>query len=127
MQKNDPEMMRGWLEKLKETEKIIIVEGLNDIRALAALGVPDHKIMALDTELYLFSEKVAERSKKAIILTDLDNEGKKLYRKLKSFLTKNGVEVDNYFREFLFKNSDLSHIEGIDTYFRRLLHAANVL
>ena len=118
--KNDPVIMRSWLDRLKETEKIIIVEGLNDLKALSALGVPDHKIVPLDTELYLFSEKVAERTKQAIILTDLDKEGKKLYRKLKSFLTKNGVEVDNFFREFLFRNSDLSHIEGIDTYFSNL-------
>ena len=118
--KNDPALMQEWLDKLKETEKIIIVEGLNDKKALAEVGVPDHKIMPLDTELYLFSEKVAERTKRAVILTDLDKEGKRIYRKLKSFLTRNGVEVDNYFREFLFKNSDLSHIEGISTYFTHL-------
>ena len=116
--RNDPELMKEWLDKLKESDKMIIVEGLNDKKALKAIGIDDFRIMVLDTELYLFSEKVAENTKKAIILTDTDPEGRKLYSKLKTFLTNNGVEVDNYFREFLFRNSDLSHIEGIDGYFK---------
>ena len=119
--------MQGWLEKLKDSDKMIIVEGLNDKKALISLGILGQRIMHLDTELYLFAEKISKLTKKAIILTDLDKEGKKLYRKLKSFLTKNGVEVDNYFREFLFKNSDLSHIEGMDTYFTHLGRSATNL
>lgn len=120
MKRNDLILMQEWLDKLKDSDKIIIVEGKKDKAALISLGIADARIMMLDTELFLFAEKVGKRASKAIILTDLDPEGKKLYYALKTHLTTNGVEVDNYFREFLFKNSDLSHIEGIDTYFRNL-------
>lgn len=124
--KNDPKQMREWLDKLIESDKLIIVEGLNDKKALNAIGVPLFRVKNLDTELYLFAEKIAEelitnspnkKTKQVIILTDRDVEGKKIYKKLKTFLTDNGVQIDNYFREFLFKNSDASHIEGIDSFF----------
>jgi 5S rRNA maturation endonuclease (ribonuclease M5) len=110
--------LNGWLERLKESEKLIIVEGFKDRNALMKLGIEKAQIVVLGKPIFAVAESVAERTKKAIILTDLDEEGKKLYSKLKHDLSANGVEVDNYFREFLFRNTKLAHIEGIDTYFK---------
>lgn len=53
-------------------------------------------------------------SKKAVILTDLDKEGRKLYAILKTQLQFLGVKVDNYFREFLLKNTRVRQIEGLN-------------
>ena len=120
MKKNDLCELENWLKKLIDSEKIIIVEGLKDLEALSAIGIPRGQVQILDDAVFAVAEKVALISKNAIILTDLDTEGKKLYSNLKHNLNQIGVQVDNYFREFLFKNSDLSHIEGIDTFFRNL-------
>ena len=67
-------------------------------------------------------ENIADNHKECAILTDLDNEGKKLFGKLNSGLSSHGVRVNNKFREFLFKKTKLRQIEGIDTYIRNSLN-----
>ncbi|NQV09274.1 toprim domain-containing protein [Candidatus Woesearchaeota archaeon] len=109
------EELNDWISRLKETDKIIIVEGKNDKKALESFGVSDIIILSKHP-LYKIIEDVAQKNKKAIILTDIDKEGKKLYGKLSSGLGSMGVEIDNYFREFLIKKTKLSQIEGLDTY-----------
>ena len=101
-----------FLDKLSKTDKLVIVEGVKDKKALRLLGVKN--ICCLnDKPLYKIIEHVAVTNKKVIILTDLDKEGKHLYGKLKTQLQFHGVEVDNYFREFLFRYTKLRQIEGI--------------
>lgn len=113
--------MLDWLQKLKDSDKIIIVEGIKDIDALVRLGLPRSRIRRLNKAAFAVAEDLAKEGvRETIILTDLDKEGKKLYASLKTNLTRNGVKVDSFFREFLFRNSDLSHIEGIATYFSHL-------
>jgi len=100
-----------FLEKLSQTNKLVIVEGIKDKKALLALGVKN--ICCLnDKPLYKIVESISANNKKVVILTDLDKEGKHLYGKLKTQLQFHGVEVDNYFREFLFRTK-LRQIEGI--------------
>lgn len=112
--------LRQWLEYLKASPKHIIVEGIKDKAALIKLGIPEQRITSLSKPIFAVAEDIAKHSKQVIILTDLDPEGKKLYANLKSNLTKLGIEIDNRFREQLFRLSKLSHIEGIDTYFSKL-------
>jgi 5S rRNA maturation endonuclease (ribonuclease M5) len=111
--------LQDWLESLKASEKYIVVEGSKDKSALIKLGIQKERIFTLRKPAYAIAEILETKTKDVIILTDLDSEGKKLYRSLKTNLTRVGIRVDNKFREFLFKNSDLSHIEGIDTHFKR--------
>ena len=101
-----------WVDKLKKSKKSIIVEGIKDKKALEHFGIK--KIITLKGKpIYKVIEDFSE--KEVIILTDLDKEGKKLYSKLKQGLTQRGVEVDNKFREFLFKTK-LRQIEGLPRY-----------
>lgn len=116
---NKKEML-DWLDKLKSSDKLIIVEGIKDKAALMNLGIPKERITTLTKPIFAVAEDIAKKTKNVIILTDLDREGKKLYANLKRNLTRIGVQVDNKFREFLFRNFKLSHIEGIDTYFSNL-------
>jgi 5S rRNA maturation endonuclease (ribonuclease M5) len=116
---NTPELLE-WLEKLKSSPKHIIVEGKKDKAALINIGIPSDRITPLTKPLFAVAEDIAKHHKNAIILTDLDPEGKRLYMDLKRNLTRIGVQVDNKFREALFRLSKLSHIEGIDTYFKNL-------
>ena len=102
------------LEKLKLSEKPIIVEGKKDKEALKKLGIT--KTFTIKEPLFKLCENISKKHKEVIILTDLDKEGKRLYSKLKENLERNGVKVDDHFRRFLFKETRLTQIEGINKY-----------
>jgi len=112
--------MNDFLTKIEElkTAEIIVVEGKKDIIALKKIGITN--TIELKKPIYKLCEELAEKYKEIVILTDLDKEGKKLYSKLKQNLERNGVKVNNRFREFLFKNTELSQIEGIKSYLEKL-------
>ncbi len=100
--------------ELEKCGKLIVVEGIKDKRALESLGVKN--IYTLKTPLFVAAEEIAERSKRVVILTDLDRQGKMLYARLRTDLQSLGVEVDNRFRQQLFKTK-VRQIEGIDRAF----------
>ncbi len=102
-----------WINGIKESNKLVIVEGKNDKIALEKLGI--HNVHDLNYALYKETEIIAKKAKEVIILTDLDKEGRKLYGRLKKDLCKKGVSVDRKYREFLF-GRNIAHIEGLFTY-----------
>ena len=103
------------IEKIKNSDILIVVEGKKDKAALQKLGLSN--IIELNKKpLFQIIEEIADSNSECVILTDLDKEGKHLYSKLNSNLQKNGVKVNNKFREFLFKHTKLRQIEGIDSY-----------
>ena len=101
------------LEILKDSE-IIIVEGVKDKKALGSFG--EYNVIILNKPIYVLCEEISKRYKRAVILTDLDNEGKRLYSKIRENLERNGVMVDNKFRDFLFRETQLRNIEGMKSY-----------
>ena len=107
------------LEKLKQASKnkIIVVEGPKDKKALESLGVKH--IIVLRKPLYLVAEYIEKSGKDCILLLDLDKTGKRLYSILNHDLNQFGVRIDNRFREFLFRTR-LRQIEGINRYFEKL-------
>ncbi len=108
--------LEDWKNKLGKANKIIIVEGKKDKNALISLGVKN--IITLNNKpLYKIIDETAEKNKGAIILTDLDRGGKKLYSILRDGLQKHGIKIDRQFREFLMKNTEASCIEGIEKLF----------
>ena len=103
------------IEKIKNSNTIVIVEGKKDRAALNKFGITN--IIELTKKpLFQIVEEVADSNEECIILTDLDKKGKEIYGKLNSDLQKHGVKVNNKFRNFLFKNTKLRQIEGMDTY-----------
>ena len=102
----------NWFDNISKTSKLIIVEGKKDKKVLQDLGCK--KIITISNSLFVTLDKVD--SKDVIILTDLDKEGKKLYSTIKKTLQKKGIKIDNKFREFLFKETEISHIEGLKHY-----------
>ena len=105
------------LQSLIASSAAIIVEGKKDQAALERLGIDSSRIVTLSKKpLFEIAEEVAAGYKTAAILTDLDSEGKKLYGKLNTLLQRLGVKVDNRLRNFLFKNTKLRQIEGIDNF-----------
>jgi 5S rRNA maturation endonuclease (ribonuclease M5) len=108
--------MKEWLENLRNSKKLIIVEGKKDKAALEKLGVTN-VVAILRKPLFSFIESV--EAEEVIILTDLDPEGKKLYGILKQGLQEKGIKIDTYFREYLFKKSKISQIEGLVHYLKK--------
>lgn len=108
--------MKEWLEKLRNSKKLIIVEGKKDKAALEKLGIK--KVIAISRKpLYSFIDGI--NAKEVIILTDLDRTGKKLYSILRHNLQAKGIKIDRYFREYLFKNSKITQIEGLFHYLKK--------
>lgn len=104
-----------WLASLREEDAPVIVEGPKDFSALEAFGI--RNVVTLSREpLYKVVEGIAASSKRVIILTDLDKEGKRLYSKLRQGFDRLGVQVDAVYREWLFRETELSHIEGLAAY-----------
>ena len=108
--------MQQWLNELKSSNKLIIVEGKKDKDSLKKFGITN--IVTINKPIYELVEHIVNNYKEVIILTDLDKQGKKLYSTLKHNLQKSGVKIDSKFREFLHKNTRLSNIEGLSTYLK---------
>ena len=110
---NKSEEFHNHIEKIKNSNILIIVEGKKDGAALRKLGLTN--IIELSKKpLFQTVEEVSNSAGECLILTDLDKKGKELYGKLNSDLQKHGVKIDNKFREFLFRHTKIRQIEGID-------------
>ena len=101
-----------WFATLRDVP-LILVEGKKDALSLSALGITNVKM--LDGPLHDVIDRV--HAKRCVILTDLDDEGKKLHGRLRDGLQRNGVIVDDKPRTFLF-NTPLRHVEGLATFLR---------
>ena len=64
----------------------------------------------------IFIESIDE--KEIILLTDLDNEGKKLFSLLRKELQRRGVRIDNKLRLELFKTG-VKEIEGLASFLKK--------
>lgn len=103
------------IDKIKQSEILVIVEGKKDKTTLESFGIKN--IIELNKKpIFEIIEEIFSKNKDCIILTDLDKQGKELYGKLNSGLQQHGVKVDNNFRNFLFKNTKLRQIEGLTAY-----------
>lgn len=111
------EEIKEKIEEINQSEKKIIVEGKKDRAALENLGIKKQNIIELSKKpIFKVIEDIQKTGKECIILTDFDKKGKELFGKLNSGLSRLGVKIDNSFREFLQKNTKLSHVEGLDSY-----------
>ena len=109
----EAEQIRELLDEIKRRDLLVIVEGLKDVRALNSLGIT--KVVSLKKPLFAVVEDVVSKASEVVVLTDLDEEGKKLYHELASNLQKFGVKINNKLRDFLFK-TELRQIEGLPSY-----------
>ena len=83
--KIDPENFKKLLEELNE--KILVVEGKRDKKALKRLGLKN--IIAINGRpLYIVAEELMAKRKEIVILSDFDKAGKTINLKLKNLLQK---------------------------------------
>jgi len=107
--------LNEFLAKLREEERPIIVEGKKDKAALRKCGVSNVFVL-YHAPIYKIVESIVKRGEGCIILTDLDKKGKQIYGKLNRELQQFGVNIDNSYRNFLFKKTKLRQIEGLYNY-----------
>lgn len=105
------------LGDVKNRNLLVIVEGIKDRDALNSFGIVN--VVVLNKPLFAVVEDVASKVKAVVLLTDLDDEGKKLYSELSTGLQSRGVRIDNRLRELLFR-TPLRHIEGLDSFLSNL-------
>ena len=118
--KDEADELLFWIERIKDSDKVVVVEGKEDKASLKRLGIVN--VVQLNKRpLYKVVEELIDKGEEVIILTDLDKKGKQLYNKLNHDLGRFGVKVDNRFRKFLFRFTQLRQIEGLDSYIGRLL------
>ena len=104
------------IEEIQQENIPIIVEGRNDKKALQELGLEN--IFTLNLPLFKIVERI--QGKEVVILTDLDKKGKQLYRRIQHDCIHHGIKINNKLRHFLFKKTQLSHIEGLPRYLRKV-------
>jgi dTMP kinase len=115
-------------ERLEELDKLlaelaeasltkpIIVEGKRDTKALRALGV-EGEVIELNRGMGMldFCEAVASTHSEAVVLTDWDAKGGKLFRSLADSLKSLDVRVDGDFRRKLARlaKKGAKDVEGV--------------
>jgi len=108
------ESLDSWIERLKNISGsngvVILVEGKRDFEKLKRLGIKNvYPIKG--KKLYDILEEL-ENSSLVIMLTDLDKQGDKISSKLSGMFQREGIPVDNLFRQAL-RNFEIKHIEDI--------------
>jgi 5S rRNA maturation endonuclease (ribonuclease M5) len=79
---------------------VVVVEGPRDVEALRNLGFEGRvticsKVGVSDADL---TESLADRNSKVIILTDFDEEGRELNRRLSRLFERRGVKIERGLR-----------------------------
>ncbi len=106
------------LEKIKKENYLVIVEGKKDRTALQSFGI--NRIVELKNRpLFQVIEDINEDE--VVILTDLDSEGRKLFGKLRYFMQRRGIKINNKMRNEIFRTK-LRNIEGLDSYLKLYCH-----
>ncbi len=111
-----------FIEEIQQDNIPIIVEGRNDKRALQELGLDN--IFTLNLPLFKIVERIP--GKEVVILTDLDKKGKELYRRIQHDCIHHGIKINNNLRHFLFRETQLAHIEGLPRYLRKVEEKENL-
>lgn len=97
----------------------VIVEGTHDKATLKSLGfkIPILQVSCGRTFNQIVDD-VVEKFKKVAVLTDFDEEGERISRKLTELMERGGVKVDSFYRNSfkkLMKEAGLTTLESIYT------------
>ena len=95
----------------------VVVEGMHDKATLKSLGfkIPILQVSCGRTFSQIVDDAV-ERFKRVAILTDFDEEGERMGRKLTKLMESGGIKVDRFYRNFfkrLMKEAGLTTLESI--------------
>jgi 5S rRNA maturation endonuclease (ribonuclease M5) len=118
------ERLREVLESLHEANRHvpIIVEGKRDVAALREIGFTGEIIAVHGGKgIYEFCEDLAERFRRVVLLTDWDEQGEVLHRKLSEHLR--GISEEFAFLREIIRflcQKEVKDIEGVPALLERL-------
>ncbi len=104
------------LDLVAEPSTVILVEGSRDRSALERLGLASPVLLVHRGErLPQLARSVAERYRRAIVLTDWDRTGGQLAQRLRLLLEADQVEIDLEVRRRIGRalRGELVHVEGL--------------
>ena len=110
------EELRNWILDLKKftaanPDWVVLVEGKRDVAALKRLGVEN--VWALKGKgFHDVAEELSHRFKGVVVLTDFDQQGERICRKLTAVLKSYGLKIDSSFRSRL-RDSGVKFVEEI--------------
>jgi len=102
MENPQREIFKEFVTRLREvSEKYpVLVEGKRDFFVLKRFGIKN--IYTLSGKNYFdLVEELPPETEKVVLLTDVDKQGEKIFRKLSEVLKRYNIEVDGSFREYL--------------------------
>lgn len=123
------------IERLEELEKIIVelkeltrdgailvVEGRKDVESLRYLGINGHVLLASQQPLLDLTESLARSGKKIVLMTDWDNKGYLIAKKLEKHLLAYGIIPDTRIRSKLrsLSKKSIKDIESLNNYVNKL-------
>lgn len=115
------EHIDDWIESINSHEDPIVTEGKKDKVALENIGIKV-KIFTLSRKpIYAVAEEIADEADHVVILMDSDVEGSKLEGKLIEEFQRLGVRYDLKQKKMLKRIARISHIEGVDTYYQKIM------
>jgi 5S rRNA maturation endonuclease (ribonuclease M5) len=101
------------MDNAKDTP--VLVEGPNDKRSLERLGFS--KVVFMNKPMYKIVESL-ENEEEILLLTDLDQHGRGLYKYFYQEFTKRGVRINNRMR-ILIMQTPVRHIEGLASWLHK--------
>ena len=106
-----------WIGRLREISETaaVIVEGKRDYQLLKRLGVKN--LYALSGKNYFdLLEELPEEISEVVLLTDVDKQGERIFRKLKEIFESQGITVRGEFRRIL-KELEVEEVEQLSEFF----------
>jgi len=114
------EELNFWVESVNKWsvggKTLLVVEGERDAAALRSLGVEGRIVTVRWLKKARFENLSDER---ALLLTDFDREGTKLFNELSLLLERRGAKVDRHFRErlgFILRKLGIYQIQSLRTH-----------
>jgi 5S rRNA maturation endonuclease (ribonuclease M5) len=115
------------LQELSDGGAIIVVEGRKDMVSLRLLGINGEIRFASQQPLLEFTDLLSISNKKIILLTDWDNTGSLIARKIIQHLSNYGILPDTAIRSKIrsLSKKSIKDIESLNNYICRLRYEIN--
>jgi len=115
------------LQELSDSGAIIVVEGQKDMVSLRLLGINGEIRLASQQPLLEFTDLISKSKKEIILLTDWDNKGGLMARKIIQHLSNYGILPNTTIRSKLrsLSKKRIKDIESLNNYVSKLRYEIN--
>jgi 5S rRNA maturation endonuclease (ribonuclease M5) len=115
------------LQELSDSGAIIVVEGRKDRGSLQLLGIQGEIRLASQQPLLEFTDLLSKSKRDIILLTDWDNKGGLMARKIRQHLSNYGILPNTAIRSNLrsLSKKRIKDVESLNNYIRRLRYEMN--